>query len=135
MGIREDTGNTLNRDCLAYLERIKVTAWRSNNVPVYDPKLGCYRKFLGRKGVSDIVGVFPQEAKLWDGRTMIFGLLLCVETKAPGDRLSKDQKSFADAVLKAGGIYICARKVGDLVDALAAVANQCRPARKRRKDS
>jgi hypothetical protein len=129
MGIREDTGNTLNAACLKHLNGlkvagVKVVAWRSNNLPVYSREKGCYIRFYGRKGVSDILGTYPQEAKLWDGRSYVFGVTLAVETKARGDRLSADQKAFGDDVREAGGIYIVVRKISDLLDALAALERE-----------
>lgn len=134
MGIREDTGNSLNAACLKHLAGFdgnglkvsggRVVAWRSNNLPVWNREKGCYIRFYGRKGVSDILGVYPIETTLWNNKQLIFGVTLAVETKAKGDRLSADQKAFAADILEAGGIYIVVRKISDLLDALAALERE-----------
>ena len=92
--------------CLQYLHLRGVLAWRSNNVAVYDSKIGRTRRFVGLKGVSDICGVLRG------------GKALFVECKKPGGRLSQHQRAFLDAATSAGALAIVVHGVGELIDAL-----------------
>jgi hypothetical protein len=97
--------------CLDYLRLKGVLAWRSNNTGVFDPARKCFRSFRGLKGVSDILGVVPQQAP--DGGPLL-GLLLAVECKGAGGSLSAEQHWFLEEVARCGGIALCVRSVGDL---------------------
>lgn len=88
--------------CLEYLTLRRVCAWRSNNVAVYDPKIRRYRKFRGRRGVSDILGILRG------------GRFLAVECKRPGEKRSPDQIQFLDDVASNGGVAIVAHGVDEL---------------------
>ena len=105
---RRSPANDLVNACLDALRLHGCVAWRANNVPVYDPKRGVYRKFNGRKGVADVLGV---SAKLG-------GRLIAVEAKSGSGKLSPDQRAFLADVEAAGGISIVARSVGDVLDRL-----------------
>lgn len=58
--------------------------WRQNNLRVPG------RKFIGMKGMPDIIGYAPD------------GCAVFCEVKTEGDRLSQDQIAFMDAANKAG---------------------------------
>jgi VRR-NUC domain-containing protein len=64
--------------------------WRQNNIAVRG------RKFIGRLGVSDLIGITK------DGRWV------ACEIKTINDFLSEDQKNFLNDVKKAGGISLIA---------------------------
>jgi hypothetical protein len=72
--------------------------WRQNNIAVRG------RSFIGRLGVSDVIGI----AK--DGRWV------ACEIKTLDDRLSPDQIKFLNDVKKAGGIALIACQVGNHVE-------------------
>src|SRR6185312_12567438 len=74
-----------------------VRAWRNNTQGVYDPARKLFRKFTGRKGVGDILGVIPL---LTDGRQ---GVFLGVEAKVGANRLRPEQLEWQADVLLARG--------------------------------
>jgi len=97
------TSSDLTAACLRLLDLCGILSWRSNNVPVYDGKRGCYRTFHGLKGVPDILGILP-----------VGGTFLGVEVKAGKDRLSADQKAFRERCEALGGYFVVVRDVDDL---------------------
>jgi hypothetical protein len=101
------TESAVLRACLDYLALKGVYAWRQNQgaIPLKD---GGYRRFVGLKGVSDILGVL-------DG-----GRVLAVEVKKPGGKLSREQKAFLDAVRERGGLALVVRGVDELDKAMRA---------------
>jgi len=76
----------LQRDCIEYLRWHSVFCWRVNNIPVFDPKIGGYRKMgkLAKPGVPDIDCVLPGS------------ISIRIECKAPGGTLDPDQIVFFD---------------------------------------
>jgi hypothetical protein len=96
------------KQCLQLLRVRGLMVWRSNNVPVYDRAAGRYRGFRGLKGVADVLGCLPG------------GRLLAVECKAPGGRLTDDQRNFLDSVRALGGLAFVARDAAELDEALKA---------------
>lgn len=71
---------------------IKELTWRGNTVWIQNNLAVRKRKFIGRLGVSDVIGI----AK--DGRWV------ACEIKTLNDRLSPDQIKFLNDVKKAGGL-------------------------------
>lgn len=69
------------------------TVWIQNNLAVRG------RKFIGRKGVSDIMGF------------TYHGQVVAVEVKTVNDVLSDDQIQFLNEVKKAGGVALIAKDV------------------------
>lgn len=111
--------NAVQKACLEYLRQVKGwLAWRSNQAPV-PLKGGGYRRFVGLKGVSDILALAPVTVDVVGKGPWVFGVLVAVEAKGPKGTLRKEQKTFQQAVEAAGGVYIVARSVGDLIDGLA----------------
>lgn len=88
--------------CLRLLSLRGVFAWRQNQGAIPLPG-GGYRKFVGLKGVSDILGVLPP-----------YGRLLAVEVKRPGGRMTTDQRMFQAAVNDLGGLAVCVEAVDEL---------------------
>lgn len=68
------------------------SCWRNNNIAVPG------RKFIGRKGVSDIAG-FNKST----------GLALYVEVKAHGDIIREEQQDFLMEVAESGGLSFVAQ--------------------------
>lgn len=95
------TESTLVRAILDYLELRNIMAFRVNTTGVFDPTRKVFRKFSGRRGVSDIIGVFN-------------GRFLAIECKTDEGRVSQDQQEFLDDVQSHRGIAIVARSVDDV---------------------
>jgi hypothetical protein len=72
--------------------------WRQNNIAVRK------RQFIGRLGVSDIIGISG------------IGTFVACEVKTLNDRLSSDQIKFLNDVKTAGGIALIAHQVGNTVE-------------------
>lgn len=74
------------------------TVWRQNNIAVRG------RTFIGRLGVSDVIGITK------DGRWV------ACEIKTLSDRLSDDQILFLNDIKKTGGEAYIAHQVGNRVE-------------------
>lgn len=75
---------------------IKELSWRGHDVWINNNIAVRKRKFIGRLGVSDVIGITK------DGRWV------ACEVKTLNDRLSDDQIKFLNDVKKAGGIALIA---------------------------
>jgi hypothetical protein len=104
------------RVCLDWFSLHKILAWRTNNTGIFDPVRKCFRSFHGLKGVSDILGIYPQAARLADGREMVFGSLLACEVKRRGEKPRPDQEWFLNQVREQGGVALCVHSVAELDD-------------------
>jgi hypothetical protein len=104
----------LVRSCLEWLALHRIKAWRSNNTGVFDPARKVFRTFRGLKGVSDILGVFPQTVQLAGGEEVTFGNILCIEVKRPGEKPRPDQAAFLEEVRALGGIALCIHSLAEL---------------------
>jgi hypothetical protein len=92
----------LQKQILAALNARGVFCWRANT--------GAARTAnslirFGLRGQADILGVVPPT-----------GRLIAVECKSPTGRVSPEQRAFGERVTAAGGVYVVARC---LVDVLA----------------
>ena len=76
--------NELTKWAIWMLQKDGCTVWRNNNLAVRG------RKFIGRKGVPDIIGYDPYGKSIW------------CEVKAGNDKLSVEQVEFMDEATKAG---------------------------------
>lgn len=83
---------------------IKELTWRGYNVWIHNNLAVRKRKFIGRLGVSDVIGITK------DGRWV------ACEIKTLNDRLSNDQIDFLNDVKKAGGAAYVACQVGTRVE-------------------
>lgn len=94
----------IRKQAIETLEKRGCNVWPQNNLAVPG------RKFIGRKGVPDIIGYTKA------------GLYVGCEVKAKGDTLSKEQLDFLIDLKKCGGIALLAIEdpVGmvDLIDIL-----------------
>jgi hypothetical protein len=99
--VKKQTESDVLRQCLDYLQIKGILAWRSNQIPART-KTGGYRKFVGRKGVADILGCLD------DGR------LLAVEVKSATGKLKPEQELFLSAVRDRGGVALVIRDVTEL---------------------
>ncbi len=87
--------------CLQLLAMRGVVAWRHNQgaIPLEG---GGYRRFVGARGCSDILGVLPG------------GRFLACEVKRPGKKPTADQLGFLAAVNAAGGLGVWVQSVDEL---------------------
>lgn len=98
-GIKPLTKATIRASALKELEWRGVDAWRQNNIAVRR------RTFIGRYGVSDIMGFCKRT-----------GRIVAVEVKTANDRLSDDQIKFLNDIKTAGGIAYLAVDNGGRVE-------------------
>lgn len=97
VAIKELTKATIRASAIKELTWRGYTVWIHNNLAVRK------RKFIGRLGVSDVIGITK------DGRWV------ACEIKTLGDRLSPDQIIFLNDVKKAGGEAYLAVQEGSIV--------------------
>jgi hypothetical protein len=90
--------------CMKYLRIHNIYAWR-NNTGAVQIRPGQFMSF-GKVGSSDILGILPG------------GRILCVECKAPGGRLSPEQKQFLEDVKALGGLCLVVKNWRELDTAL-----------------
>lgn len=83
---------------------ITELTWRGNTVWINNNLAVKGRKFIGRRGVSDIIGITK------DGRWVV------AEVKTLNDTLSPDQITFLNDIKKAGGLAYTAVQVGNKVE-------------------
>ena len=104
--------------CLDYLRLHGIFCWRQNQgaIPLEG---GGYRRFVGLKGVSDVLGILPQTVRVvGEERPVTFGNLLGVETKRPGEKLRPEQEEFLARVNELGGVGLCVHGVDELQEQL-----------------
>ena len=99
----------IQNSILEYLWMAGVYCWRNDSVGFFDPKRKTFLKRKSRfsvNGVSDILGV------LSDGR------FLAIEVKTPKTkkRVSKDQKSFLEAINRNNGIGVVVWSLDQVVE-------------------
>jgi hypothetical protein len=90
--------------CLRYLEKAGIYHWRNSTGAVRIAP-GRFIRF-GKVGSSDIEGILPG------------GRFLAVEVKAPGGRLSPEQRQFLAEVQALGGLAVTVRGWRELAEAL-----------------
>lgn len=90
---------------LAQLQQRGVFCWRANTGTARTAH-GFVR--FNIPGCSDIVGVLPPT-----------GRMLCVEVKSDRGRQTPEQKLFEQRVSDAGGLYVLARTLDDVLGAIA----------------
>ena len=97
------TANQLTRQALKVFDLCGFNCWRQNNGGVYDPAKKVFRRGSSTPGISDIIGYHRKT-----------GQFLAVEVKVGRDKLSPYQERFLADVMKAGGMAIELRNVGQL---------------------
>jgi len=92
--------NALKLDAVKLMKAYGIFAWPQNNIRVPG------RKFIGKKGVPDVIGVQRNGPSWW------------VEAKGPETRQSPEQKIFQEEVERRGHIYVLMRDISDLKERL-----------------
>jgi hypothetical protein len=101
---RETPEGRIKAACLRYLEKRGIKAW---NNPTGAVRIAPDRWIhFGKKGSADLLGCLPG------------GRFLAIEMKAPGGRLSPEQKKFLEDIRGLGGLAIVARSYRDIEAAL-----------------
>jgi hypothetical protein len=90
--------------CLRYLEKAGIYHWRNSTGAVRIAP-GRFIRF-GKVGSSDIEGILPG------------GRFFAVEVKAPGGRLSPEQKQFLAEIRDLGGLALVVRDWKEINSAL-----------------
>jgi hypothetical protein len=91
---------------MGYLGMRGIWFWR-NNSGVFSPRPGSFIR-AGTKGMPDLLAVLPPN-----------GRLVGIEVKREeGGRLSPAQKAWGEELTRHGGLFIVARSVQDVIDAL-----------------
>jgi hypothetical protein len=91
------TKDIIRESALKELRLRGYDVWRQNNIPVRG------RKFIGRKGVSDIIGL-TKDCR-W----------VACEVKTLNDKLSDDQTKFLNDIKNSGGMAYLAIQQGSHV--------------------
>lgn len=86
-----------------YLQLRKKLYWRSNNIPVFMPERNAFRALPkhSMKGVPDII--------------VVENGFIGIEVKKKGGRQSPEQKEFEKRCFEAGGEYLLAYSVDDVI--------------------
>lgn len=100
------TESDVVRDCLQFLRLNGIEAWRQNSGAIPLPG-GGFRRFNGRKGQADIIGI-------------VKGRFFACECKMPGKKPTPEQDEFLDMVTRNGGISCWVTSVEELQDDLQA---------------
>jgi|TARA_R100000501_G_C2569793_1_gene77091 hypothetical protein len=91
---------------LDYLAYKHIIAWRNQSGMLISSYKGKERAIrLGKKGVADIIGVFP------DGS----GRIMCLEVKTQIGKPTPEQSEFLESVREAGGIAEIVRSIEDVI--------------------
>ena len=104
------TEHELQKQILDYLNCQKGYYWRQNTgASVYQDKHG-NKRFVryGKKGISDILGVYYNSSK-------DCGQFVAIECKVGKNKTSNDQQEFIDAINYFGGIGIVAYSLDDVI--------------------
>lgn len=98
-GIKPLTKSQIRVSAITELTYRGFTVWVQNNLAVPG------RKFIGKRGQSDLIGYRNRDA-----------VMCACEVKTLSDRLSTDQILFLNDVKKAGGIALIALQAGNRVE-------------------
>lgn len=90
---RDLTKGEITKSAIEILEQRGIDCWMQNNLAVKG------RKFIGRKGIADIIGFHKQT-----------GVFVGCEVKTVNDKLSDGQIVFLTLLSIAGGIALIARQ-------------------------
>jgi hypothetical protein len=94
---------------LKHLEKQGLYCWRNQGGATYDAKLRGYRSNVyAKKGVGDIICILGNGS----------GRHVEIEVKAPKGKQSPDQKIHEKRVTELGGVYVLAKSVADVDNAL-----------------
>jgi hypothetical protein len=100
----DSTTNGLTKCIIDYINlQDDATAWRVNNVGIFDTKTQRHRKAATIKGIADITAIRN-------------GTTYQIEIKTGKDKMSDDQKKFAERVIKSGANYFVIKSFDDFIE-------------------
>lgn len=102
---KENSTNNLTQSIIKYITLIGGYAVRIQVQGQWNEKIGKWTKSMTRKGTADI-------------HACIRGKHYSIEVKTGKDTMSDDQKETQSDVIKAGGIYLVAGNLDDLIKIL-----------------
>lgn len=113
----------IQRSILDYLQLKKIFHWRNNSGFMFIKGADKTRGIkLGQTGSPDIFVVLPEIISIVNAGVdvkvssdMKFGQIFGIEVKAPKGVQSDHQKNWQIEFEKAGGVYILARSVDDII--------------------
>ena len=111
--MKKTTETQLVKACLDYLSMRGIMAWRNNSGAFASEHKG-RKRFVrfGTPGAPDIMGILPPA----DG-----GRFLGIECKVGKNKQTPAQHAWAFQCERSGGLYVLARSVDDVHDALKVI--------------
>ena len=105
--------------CSLILSAHGIFWWNNSTTGIYDPSSSKFRTNKGQRGVSDLLGILPQQSYSVGGvRSVAQGRFLAVEVKAGKNKMTADQERFLQNVNDAGGLGLCVWSALELHEAL-----------------
>ena len=98
----------IQKQCLKCMHMKGIYCWRNNTAGIYNKKSGGYF-FHGLAGVSDILGILPQECSHG-----LQGVFIAVEVKTPKGIVSDAQRAFLGQIEARGGLALVVHSVDEL---------------------
>ena len=100
----DSSANGLTKCVIDYINlQDNATAWRVNNVGIFDTKTQRHRKAATIKGIADITAIRN-------------GTTYQIEIKIGKDKMSDDQKKFAERVRASGAYYFMVKSFDDFIN-------------------
>jgi hypothetical protein len=116
MGFRSTESGVLAA-CLQYLSLRRVFHYRHNQTPVPLPG-GGYRRFVGMRGIADIIAVIPRTCEVLGHGKVTVAVYCAIEVKRPGEKPRQEQREFLRRIEELGGIALCVHSVQELQEQL-----------------
>jgi len=104
--------------CLQWLTLHRVFHWRQNQGAIPLPN-GGFRKFVGLKGLPDILAIIPQEYRVAGEQPKRLAVFCGIEVKRQGEKPRPEQRLFLEQLNAMGGIGICVHSVTELAELLS----------------
>jgi hypothetical protein len=127
MGLRNRESDVLSA-CLQWLTLMRVWHWRQNQgaIPLRN---GGFRRFVGLRGLPDILAVLPRECEVVGQGRCKFAVLVGIEVKRPGEKPRPEQRAFLEQLEGMGGVGLCVHSVAELEEKLRPYLSGRPPAR------
>lgn len=103
--------------CLQWLTLKRVFHWRQNQGAIPLPG-GGFRRFVGLRGLPDVLAVLPQDREVAGHGRCRFAVLCGIEVKRPGAKPRPEQAAFLQHLNDLGGIGICVHSIDELEEQL-----------------
>jgi hypothetical protein len=103
--------------CLQWLTLHRVWHWRHNQgaIPLAN---GGFRRFVGLRGLPDILAIIPQDREVVGHGPCRFAVLAGIEVKRPGEKPRPEQRAFLEQLNASGGVGLCVHSLDELEEGL-----------------